>query len=411
MRQVPAAPLTRPSELPRDFSHLPSISRARALLVRPAMKLLAVASALALVACVATEDGLETDITKDEAAEMVAGGKADWGFDVCHVMGWYDDGDCDRFCPTIDNDCKLPTPAGFDLRDRYPFADPDLFPESVAFDETRGEFFIGSLQYGNASRLTKTGALSTLFPGTGEAKRTTLGVKFDAPRDRVVMCSYLNVSPATGRLWLFDAATGQRTHDIDLAPAAPNASCNDVVVDAGGNILVTDRELPNIYRVEPAANGTARVTLWTTHPLLAKPRLGIGQNGIAFTADGSAVLTTQYLPGKLHRISTANPREVTNVELSGEHPLPQFLAGADGMVRYGDAMFVAFGSSLLRLRSGDGWRTARMERFELGYKIAAVTVARDQLYVLRSNIPQFLLPGSPGPFELVRFDPRMFDQP
>lgn len=381
------------------------------MLLDEGMKAVAILTALTVIGCVdpeGSEAGL--DLSKDEAEELVSGGKADWAFDVCHVMGWYDDGDCDRFCPTVDNDCTLPRPAGLDLQDRYALPGADLFPESLAFDEVRGEFFFSSLQYGNAWRMTKAGSSSIMFPGTGEPKRTTLGVEFDAPRDRVAVCSYLNASPATGRLWLFDASTGRRTHDIDLGVAAANATCNDMVVDAAGNIFVTDRELPNVYRVEPAANGTARVTLWASDPLLAKPSLGIGQNGIAFTADGKYLLTTTYLPGKVHRITVANPREVIDVKLAGQYPLPQFLAGADGMVRFGDAMYVTFGSSVLRLRSTDDWRTARMDRFELGFKLAAVTVARDQLYVLRSNIPQFVLPGSPGPFEIVRFDPAMFDR-
>lgn len=364
----------------------------------------------ALVGCVEpTGAPADFDIDKDEASAQVEGGKADWSFDVCEVMDWYGDDECDKFCPTIDSDCEVPRPAGFDLLDVYALPGAELFPESVGFDESRGDFYISSLSAGNVSRVTRTGDVSVLFPGTGEAKKMTLGIKFDAPRDRVIACQYANMEPHAGRIWLFDAATGTRTHDIDLAPGAPTASCNDVVVDTAGNILVTDRELPNVYKVEPGANGAARVSLWATSPLLEKATLGIGQNGIAFTADGRAVLVTMYLPGKLRRIDVAT-RAVTDVALSGDHPLPQFLAGADGMVRLGDAMYVTFGSSLLRLRSSDGWRTARMDRFELGFKLAAVTIARGQLYVLRSNIPQFVLPGSPGPFELVRFDPRMYDQ-
>ena len=362
-----------------------------------------------LAACVdaPAEGGAELDIDKDTAAATVAGGKADWAFDVCHVMGWYGDGECDRFCPTLDDDCALPRPPGLDLRDAYALPGKSSFPESVAFDEARKQFYVGSLEKGNLTRVHADGRVEEVFAGTGEAKRMTLGVKFDAPRDRVVVCSYLQTSPATGRIWLFDAATGRRTHDIDLAPAATNASCSDVLVDEAGDILVTDRELPNIYKVRPS---TGQATLWTTHPTLAKPRVGIGQNGIALSQDGSALIVTKFLPGKLVRIDRANPRDVREIELRGDHPLPQFLAGADGMVRLGAELYVTFGSSLLRVRSSDGWRTARMERFELGDKICAVTVAQGQLYTLQSDIPQFVLPGSPAPFAIERFDPRWFDQ-
>ncbi len=373
------------------------------------MRRLALLATVSLAACVEppVEGDAELDIDKDTAAATVAGGKADWAFDVCHVMGWYGDGECDAFCPTLDADCELPRPAGLDLRDAYALPGKTMFPESVAFDEARKQFYVGSLSEGSLTRVGADGRVEKVFAGTGEAKRMTLGIKFDAPRDRVVVCSYLQTSPATGRIWLFDAATGRRTHDIDLAPAATNASCSDILVDDAGDILVTDRELPNVYRVRPA---TGTVELWTTHPLLAKPRLGIGQNGIAFSADGTAVLVTKYLPGELMRISRANPRDVSEVDLHGDHPLPQFLAGADGMTRLGADLYVTFGSSLLRLRSTDGWRTARTERFELGDKICAVTVAQGQLYTLQSDIPQYVLPGSPAPFAIERFDPRWFDR-
>jgi sugar lactone lactonase YvrE len=368
--------------------------------------------ALALLACSCVDGAADEpalDIDKDQAEALVSEGKADWGFDVCRVMGWYDDGDCDRFCSTIDNDCKLPRPAGFDLQDDYALPGAKLYPESVGFDEGRGEFFHSSLSSNSVTRLGKDGRSQVIFPGTGEAKRFTLGVKTDAPRNRVVVCSYLNESPQTGRVWLFDMTSGARTHDIDLTSAYAGATCNDVLVESSGDILVTDREHPNVYRVHPRTDGGGDVAIWATSPELAKPTIGIGQNGIAMSADGTAVLVTVYLPAKLVRISTRDPRDVRKVELHGQHPLPQFLAGADGMVRLGNAMYVTFGSSLLRLQSDDGWLSARMDRFETGAKLAAVTVARGQLYLLRSDIPSFVLGTNPGPFSLTRFDPRMFD--
>lgn len=375
-------------------------------------RLLALLSTLSLVACVDAsepEAPADFDISKDDAAAAVEGGKADWGFDVCHVMGWYGDDDCDHFCPTLDTDCELPRPAGLDLRDHYDIPGDTLFPESLGFDESRKQFAYGSLEKGNVSRLARDGRITQMFAGTGEAKRLTLGVKVDGPRDRIVVCSYHQVSPATGRVWIFDAATGARTHDIDLTLTAAGATCNDVVIDAAGDIFVSDRENPNVYKIRAGATGAATVTLWANHPLLAKATIGIGQNGIAFSEDGRALLVTKYLPAKLIRISVADPRDVREVQLSGDHPLPQLLAGADGMVRLGRDMYVTFGSSLIRLRSTDGWLTARRERFELGEKLAAVTVAQGQLYVLQSDIPQYVLPGSPAPFAIRRVDPRWFD--
>ena len=49
------------------------------------------------------ETGSGFDLTKEEARAM--GGKADNGFDLCELFGWYGDGICDEFCPLPDPDC------------------------------------------------------------------------------------------------------------------------------------------------------------------------------------------------------------------------------------------------------------------------------------------------------------------
>lgn len=52
-------------------------------------------------------DGLPE--TKEEAADMVNEGKADWGIDLCAIRGWYNDGGCDWICSDPDPDCDIPS--------------------------------------------------------------------------------------------------------------------------------------------------------------------------------------------------------------------------------------------------------------------------------------------------------------
>ena len=62
------------------------------------------------------------------------------------------------------------------------------------------------------------------------------------------------------------------------------------------------------------------------------------------------------------------------------------------------------------MRSADGWRSAKYDRLPLDMKVSAVTVAPDQLYVLKSDVAKFILGGKPTlPFELFRVDPAEFD--
>ena len=352
--------------------------------------------------------GLPQD--KLEAEALSDAGKADWSLDPCEHWGWYGDSECDWFCPSKDPDCELPRPAGLTLKDSYAFPDRSLYPESVSYDEGSKSFFVGSLTRDRVVQVTADGTVRIFSAGSGEAKRTTLGVKTDTARNRLVVCSYLSTSPATGRIWVFDLTSGQQTHDIDLTKATPNGTCGDVLVTASGDIFATDRDLANVYKVTARADGTGEAVVWASDPLLSKPALGFGQNGIALTPDDSALLITQYLPPKLYRISTRDPRDVSRVELSGPTLLPGFVLGFDGMVRLGDDFYITYGSHLLRVRfDDDSWKRAQYDMIPVGAKISSVTVAQGQLYVLRSDIPKFVLRAPKQDFGLTRIDPGVFD--
>jgi hypothetical protein len=61
-------------------------------------------SFLSLTACAPSEG--TSEVSKAEAA--AADGKADNGTDYCAEFGWYDDDECDTFCPLPDPDCAEP---------------------------------------------------------------------------------------------------------------------------------------------------------------------------------------------------------------------------------------------------------------------------------------------------------------
>jgi sugar lactone lactonase YvrE len=259
----------------------------------------------------------------------------------------------------------VPRPAGLALRDRYALPGPRLFPESVAFDARRQAFFVSSMSGGSVTRVASDGTTTTFYAGTGEPRRLTLGVKVDAPRDRLVVCTLLNQKP---------------------------------------------REQPHVYRIRHLRpDGTYELSLFARHPLLAKPAIGVGQNGAAITPDGKTLLTTQYLPPRLWRIPLDRPDAVSRVSVS----FPSFspLSGADGMAFWGDDLYLTFGSSLLLLRSPDArWESATWRQLVVGTRIASVTVAGRQLYVLKSDVARFILGGTPPlPFELLRIDPAELD--
>jgi sugar lactone lactonase YvrE len=226
----------------------------------------------------------------------------------------------------------------------------------------------------------------------------------------LIACSYLNAQPVTGRLWVFDLNTKQRTHDIDFAQVVENGSCSDIVTDDQGAIYVTDRELPNIYKVTLAQGGMFEARLWAQDSLLAAPQLGIGQNGAALSADGKYLLTTLFFPPTIFRITIDDPTDVRDIKIGSNDTSGDLFAGADGIVMVNDELFVAFGKKLLKLTSEDDWETATSHFVDVGTAIAAVTFAEGALYALKSDIPKFVLGGELDlPFSIFRVPLSAFD--
>ena len=352
--------------------------------------------------------------SKADADEAASLGKADWSIDPCDWWGWYEDGACDWYCWDPDPDCA-PPPASFDeetgLWTRYTLPGDDGFPESVAFDPARRAFFVGSAAHGEVLRIKAEGEVEVFYPGTGEADRATLGVEVDAAHDRLLVCTILNVDVPVGRVWIFDLASGAMTHDVDLTEAAPEAGCNDLTADEAGRIYVTDREDQHIYQISDLGpGGEYKVSLWADDALLAPPRIGLGQNGAAITPEGDALITTQYLPPRLWRVTLDDPEQVEKVEVTGRHPFGELLSGADGITFHKGDLYVAFGTSVMRVRSTDGWRSAAYTRLQVGEKITGIVSVDDTLYVLKCDIAKLVLGGDPSlPFELIRVDPADFD--
>jgi sugar lactone lactonase YvrE len=236
------------------------------------------------------------------------------------------------------------------LANEYALDDSLLFPEGGAFDPVDRAFFVGSLGRGNVTRVAAAGTQTVFFAGTGEPKRLTLGMAVDPQRRRLWVCSILNEGHKPGSIWVFDLASGEWLYDIPLSLLTAKASCNDVTVDDSGLAYVTDRENPNVYRIDLAAH---KMRIWASHTML-KPAF-IGMNGIAVTPDGSAVLVTKYSPARLARISLADPTQVTEVKLQGDSFSGgwDLLSGADGIAFHGDVLYVAFDSRVMQVTPTD----------------------------------------------------------
>ncbi len=277
------------------------------------------------------------------------------------------------------------------------FADRRLFPEGGAFDQTDGAFYTGSLEHGTITKVDAAGTESTWFAGTGEKARFTLGMQIDTARRRLWVCT---TKDSLGSIWIFDLTTGQRISNIDLRSVNPEAACNDVLLD-GDTALISDRENTHIYRIDE----TRKVTVWAHDPLLGGALVSL--NSLVFTPDHSAVLTAVYLEPSLVRISTANPRDVRKVKLSGDLFMDGFnvLNGPDDLMMVGNQLIVAFGSSLKRVTPTDAsWTKASVKSTRTIGGVTALVEAEGKLYGINGQSVRFALGVSPNPFEIFEID-------
>lgn len=292
------------------------------------------------------------------------------------------------------------------LDDAYVLPD-DQYPESGSYDAVNHAFLLSSLKYGDVWRVDADGTQGVFYPATGEPDRLTLGVKVDATRRRVWVCSIINDSAKPGDVWAIDADSGLLLAEFALGDTYPGASCNDLALDAQGRAYVTDRENPNVYRIDLDA---LHVSVWATGPLL-EPGV-VGMNGIAFTPDGAKLIVTQYLSAKLIAISTAAPSQMAAVQLSGDAFSGGFKVanGADGIVFHGQHLYVAFGDNVMRVTpTSAAWASATVKAQEIGTGYTAVTVAEGDLYAIRGHAVSFQFGLSPDlPFQILRVDTSAF---
>jgi hypothetical protein len=204
-----------------------------------------------------------------------------------------------------------------------------------------------------------------------------------------------------GSIWIYDLASKARVANIDLTVANPEAACNDVLLDGDG-ALISDRENEHIYKID----GDRRVSVWAHDPLLGGAIVSL--NSLVFTPDRKYVLTAPYLEPSLVRVSVANPRDVRKVKLGGDMFMDGFnlLNGPDDLMMMPDGqLIVAFGSSLKRIKTGDGWSSATVKSTRTIGGVTALVHDGSKLYGINGQSVRFALKVPPATFEIFEIEP------
>ncbi len=238
-------------------------------------------------------------------------------------------------------------------------ADPDLIPESVAYDPVNGAFYLGSLAHNKVVRVAPDGSVAD-FARVGPAGRV-IGVRID-PRRRHLWAVTVIRDPRAPRTF---AGTGGRTallqYELDTGrllqryppgeDAYPHAF-NDVVVAPGGDVYVTDHFGNAVYRI-PA--GSDRLQLFHG----GGPRFH-WPNGLDLAPDGK-------------RLYVAHVEGITVLELESGRATP--LSRPDGVAMADvDGLYACEGALVAVQRMPDFEQVARFRLSPSGDAVTAVEV-------------------------------------
>lgn len=280
---------------------------------------------------------------------------------------------------------------------RIHFSVDELYPEGIAYDEVGERFLVSSLTQGTITAVYYEGSSNDYYDARTEMLVddedlvSAVGIHIDSERGRLLVAnSDIGVSIRTSEdtqnllaeLAIYDLATGERLHLVDLDDLAPDSAhfANDVAYDANGNVYITDSFSPIIYKVD--VDGNAEIFL--EHERFTGE--GFNLNGIVVHPDGY-LIATKFNEGVLFKIPLDEPTAFTEIEMEDTFP------GADGIVLMEDGRLFLVGNQLadnssnqvMVLESDDDWTSATVaRRFRMGSGQAPTTATRrgDTVHVL-----------------------------
>lgn len=293
------------------------------------------------------------------------------------------------------------TPLQPALLTQYTLGSDDSVPEGVAFDPEQRNFYATSLQGASITRVAADGSESLFRQPDDRAE--ILGAQVDAQSRRLWVCARA-VDGIDNQVWMYDLNSGELQETFTLGALATNGSCNDLDLDTTGLAYVTDSGNPTVYRLDPT---TGEGEVFAASPLLADiTGFGLGQNGIAVSPDGTALIVAIFTPPALVRVSLPEGEAVTSIALTGDT-----LPSPDGIVFVDGDLYTVANASVSRVRLNGDFTAGTVVTVAQRSGLSTAANAEDQLYVIKSEVTNFVL-GEPLdlPFEIFRVDTGEFDQ-
>ncbi|MDI9932448.1 superoxide dismutase [Rhodococcus sp. IEGM 1354] len=211
-----------------------------------------------------------------------------------------------------------------------------VFPEGItAADDT---FYVTSTSDGAVFRGTVGSPdVSVFLPGGADGRTGAAGIDVTDDDDRP---DYLVIAGgATGKVWVYDANSGDLVATFINGLGTDATFLNDVAIADNGDAFVTDSRSPALYRIpfDQIVAGTQDAPLQTFVSFDGTPFVygdGFNANGIVENDNETALIVVQSSTGNLYRIDKTS-KEVTQVDLGGAT-----LMNGDGMEMDDDTLYV-----------------------------------------------------------------------
>lgn len=195
----------------------------------------------------------------------------------------------------------------------FTIPEADLFPEGIAYDPVRNQFFLGSTFKHKIIRCTRAGVCRPLVKDAQDGLDQVLGLKVD-PKDGTVWAA--SNRDAESGLFHYTVPSGNLMGKYTLSRRSGRHLFNDLAINSSGDVFVTDTQAGTVYWVSRA----------TDHLEVFDPRLKVtAANGIAISSDGRKLYVAGF------------PDGITVVDLAArsframEHPAGLCLATIDGL--------------------------------------------------------------------------------
>jgi len=202
----------------------------------------------------------------------------------------------------------------------FTLSEADLIPEGIAWDPGSRRLFVGSLARNKIVAISPDGRASDFVPSGRDGLRRVLGMKVDASRKSLWVCSAEADSPSPGghatrasTLFRFDLATGKTLRKIPSPPGGTHLF-NDIALEKDGGLFLTDSEEGAVYRLR-----AGRETL----EVFQAPGRFFYPNGIALSDDGRYLYVAHVLGvaawelGNGRSFDLPTPEDVTIVGIDG----------------------------------------------------------------------------------------------